>query len=195
MKQRDRQQLLQELFHDAGLTEEAFSEFLPLWVEMKFRKKSFLTEAGAVERYFYVVIQGVQAIYLIDQKGEKRVLGFSYAGDLSGVYDSFLIQAPSHYFLEALTDSTLLALSYNAYRGLFEKYPSFDRWGNLFHQRVLIGRINREVEMLTLSARERYVRFMRRCPAELLKIPQKYLASYLNMTPETFSRLRSEVKY
>ena len=60
---------------------------------------------------------------------------------------------------------------------------------------MLIGRGKREIELLTLSAEERYINFMRRCPKVLLQIPQKYLASYLNMKPETFSRLRASVDY
>lgn len=191
----DRRFLLQNFFRNARLSESDLADFETLWTAKHFPKKSFLTEAGMTERYFYVVVEGVQTIYLIDQKGEKRVLGFAFDGSPSGVYDSFLNQAPSHYFLEALTDSTLLALTFPAYQSLFEKYPGFDRWGRLFHQNVLIGRVNREVELFTLSARERYLRFMRRCPPELQQIPQKYLASYLNMTPETFSRLRATVKY
>ena len=191
----NRRSALQRIFLEARLSESDLTRFEKLWKEKQFSKKQFLTEAGHVERYFYVVLEGVQAIYLIDQKGDKRVLGFSFNGSPSGVYDSFLDQSPSHYFLEALTDSALLALSHTDYMKLFNTYPSFERWGRLFHQEVLIGRVKREVELLTLSAKERYIRFMRRCPPELLQIPQKYLASYLNMTPETFSRLRATARY
>jgi len=187
--------LLRQVFGAVQFQEGEFSEFTREWTLRQFSKRSLITEAGAVERYFYIVMQGVQAIYLIDRRGAKRVLGFSYRGNFSGVYDSFLKQAPAIYFLEALTDSTLLAIPYANFQELFERYPTFERWGRLFHQEILIGRVQREGELLTLSARERYVRFMRRCPPELLQIPQKYLASYLNMTPETFSRLRASVKY
>jgi CRP-like cAMP-binding protein len=57
-----------------------------------------------------------------------------------------------------------------------------------------MGRFHREVELLTQSAEARYRAFIARRPDELLQIPQKYIASYLNMTPETFSRLRSKVR-
>lgn len=195
MMEPEHRSLLQQMFREVELSEGEFSNFGKDWTVRYFPRRSLITEAGTVERYFYVVAQGVQAIYLIDRRGEKRVLGFSYRGNFSGVYDSFLKQAPAIYFLEALTDSTLLALPYLDFQELFERYPSLERWGRLFHQEILIGRVQREGELLTRSARERYVQFMRRCPPELLQIPQKYLASYLNMTPETFSRLRASVKY
>ncbi len=123
------------------------------------------------------------------------VLGFSYSGSPSGVFDSFIHQKPSDTFLEALKPSKLLAITRVDYLSLFEKFEGFHRWGHQFFQDILFGRLFREVELLTLSAEERYLAFMKRCPEELKVIPQKYLASYLNMKPETFSRLRGSISH
>lgn len=89
----------------------------------------------------------------------------------------------------------MLAIKKTDYEHLFELSPDFNKWSRLFLERILIGRGKREVELINLSAEERYVRFMRRCPEILHQIPQKYLAAYLDMTPETFSRFRSTVRY
>jgi len=177
-------------FGSIDLSIEMHSDFFHDWEEVEYDRSEFLTQAGKVERYFYVVVSGVQAIYLLNQQGDKQVIGFSYDGSFSGVYDSFLLQKPSHYFLEALTPSRLIRMTKLKYDGLFEQYPEFDRWGRVIHQNLLLGRVQREVELTTLTARERYDLFISRCPEQLRTIPQKYLASYLNMTPETFSRLR-----
>lgn len=80
-------------------------------------------------------------------------------------------------------------------QSVFEWSADFNIWSHLFLGQILIGRVKCEVQLLTLRAKERYVKFMRRCPEVLLQIPQKYLAAYLNMTPETFSRFRSTVRY
>ena len=186
---------LKAAFQGVVFSEALDRAFAPLWSLKSFKRGDFLTEAGEVERHFYYVLEGVQTIYLINAKGEKVVLGFSYTGNFSGVYDSFLTRKPSHYFLEALSSTKVLTLSIDAYEQLFETDPQFDRWNRIFLQHVLIGRVNREVELLTLPARDRYLRFMKRCPEPLFQIPQKYLASYLNMKPETFSRLRATVKW
>lgn len=168
-------------------------EFNTLWIEKSFKRNEFVTEAGQTERYFYFVLEGVQIIYIINRKGDKAILGFSYAGSYSGVYDSFLKNTASDYFLEAVLPSRMLALSQEKYHALFEKYPDFEKWGRHVHMDLFVGRVKREIELLTLSAEERFNTFMDRCPDILLTIPQKYLASYLNMTPETFSRLRRKV--
>lgn len=158
----------------------------------EYNSRELLVEAGQVARYFYLVISGVQVLYLIDGKGEKVVLGFSFGGTVSGIYDSFLEQMPSSYFLEALTPSRLIAINREQYLKLFELFPEFNQWRIQFMEGILFGRGKREVELLTLSAKDRFDAFVKRCPKELLQIPQKYLASYLNMKPETFSRLRAK---
>ena len=102
----DRRELLRGVFGEAQLSEEELTEFDQMWILRHYPRKSFLTESGLIERYFYVVVKGVQALYIIDAKGDKKILGFSYDGSPSGVYDSYLEQSPSDYFLEALTDRT-----------------------------------------------------------------------------------------
>lgn len=186
---------LQQAFSEVNFTQVITEDFERLWVEKEYKRGELISESGKVERYFYYVLEGVQVGYIINTKGEKVVLAFSYNGNFSGIYDSFLRSEPSLYFLEALTDSKMLALPLSAYQFLFEHYPDFYRWGKNFIDSMLIGRGKREIELLTLSAEERYINFMRRCPKVLLQIPQKYLASYLNMKPETFSRLRASVDY
>jgi CRP-like cAMP-binding protein len=187
-------QIIKSAFQPLEFSKEEDDYFHEVWREERFSKGDFITEAGKVERKFYIALEGVQAIYLIDRRGEKVVFGFSFDGSFSGIYDSFLEAAPAHYFLEALTDSRLAWIDKTTYDSLFEKFPSFEKWGRIFHQDILIGRIKREIELVTLPAEERYRRFIQRCPEPLKRIPQKYLASYLNMSPETFSRLRARVR-
>lgn len=158
--------------------------------EYEFDARQLIVEGGATARHFYLVLEGVQAIYVISRAGEKVVLGFSFNGSVSGVYDSFIYQKPSAYFLEALTPSRMLGISSDRFNELFVHFPKLLEWRVAFIDAIMVGRGQREVEMLTMSAAERYEAFVKRCPPELLTIPQKYLASYLNMKPETFSRLR-----
>lgn len=186
-------QVIKNAFRPLVVSDEDHSEFLRYWEEVKYAKGEMITEAGKVERYFYVVLEGVQAIYLLTSNGDKRVIGFSFDGSFSGIYNSFLQEKGSHYFLEALTDSRMMRMTKNQYDSLFHLYPEFNEWGRIVHQNLLIGRVQREVELITKDARERFDIFMDRCPQKLKEVPQKYLASYLNMTPETFSRMRKQI--
>ena len=66
-----------------------------------------------------------------------------------------------------------------------------DRFGRLILEELIQGRATREIEQLSLSAEERYDRLVKRSPHLLQLVPQKDIASYLRMKPETFSRLRA----
>ena len=185
-------EILSKAFRPLDLNIEDHSEFFDFWEVVEAPKFTYLTREGQIERYFYVVIKGVQCVYIIDREGTKKIIGFSFDGSFSGIYDSFMKAKPSAYFLETLTDSVMMRINQQDFLSLFEKYPEFEHWGRVVHLELLMGRVQREVELTTKTAKERFEIFMDRCPEQLLLIPQKYLASYLNMTPETFSRMRKE---
>ncbi len=167
-------------------------DFLHLhFTKKEYAAREMIVESGGLAKYFYFVLSGVQALYLLNEKGEKVIFGFSFNGSVSGAFDSFIKQEPSHFFLEALTPSVMFGITKQKFDELFELFPEFYRWRAQFFEDILLGRISREVELTTFSAKERFDAFIKRCPPELLDIPQKYLASYLNMKPETFSRLRA----
>ncbi|MEQ9466163.1 MAG: Crp/Fnr family transcriptional regulator [Ekhidna sp.] len=173
------------------ISEEAYQFLHAHFVELSYAPREIVVEGGGPAKFFYLVLDGVQAIYLIDSKGEKVVLGFSFAGNVSGVYDAFLSGKSSSLFLESITASKMIGITRLNYLKLFELFPEFHQWRTHFIEGILFGRLSREVEIMTLSAKERFDAFVSRCPEELHQIPQKYLASYLNMKPETFSRLRA----
>lgn len=173
-----------------ALDEAVWEDVRSRWHPIRFKKGACLTQAGEVERSFYLVLSGVQRLYYPTLTGDELVLGFTFADNFSGVYDSFIQQTPSQCYLQALSDSELLAIRLEDMNELFDRYPVMERWGRRFAQDILFGRGQREIELTTRTAEERYRDFIRRCPVPLRQIPQKHLASYLNMTPETFSRLR-----
>ncbi|MCH2223274.1 MAG: Crp/Fnr family transcriptional regulator [Crocinitomicaceae bacterium] len=186
------QDVIRNAFAPLILDDEKHSYFFNNWELVTFERNELITEAGRLEKYFYVVLEGVQVIYILTADGEKKVIGFSYNGSFSGIYDSFLSNKVSRYFLEAVTPSKLVRISKKRYDDWLVNYPEFNKWGRILHQELLIGRVDREVELITKNAKQRFECFMKRCPRELRGIPQKYLASYLNMTPETYSRLRAD---
>ncbi|HEY0977929.1 MAG TPA: Crp/Fnr family transcriptional regulator [Flavobacteriales bacterium] len=175
------------------LTDAEWAQVAPTWKERSHAKGAFISEAGRIEEHFHIVLSGVHRLYF-EHDGTERCLGFAYAGTWSGDPDSFFSQRPGRFQLQALTASTTLAIHRDDLLAHYERIRAMERFGRLILEELLVGRATREVEMLTLNAEERYRKLLQRSAHLLQLVPQKDLASYLGMTPETFSRLRAKVR-
>lgn len=165
----------------------------PAWQRRTYAKGDMVAEAGRVEEWFHIVEEGVHRLYF-EHDGNELCLGFAYDGSWSGDPDSFHSQRPGRFQLQALTPSSTWAIHRTDLLALFERVPGMERFWRLILEELLVARATREIELLSLGAEERYRRLMQRSPHLLQLVPQKDIASYLRMTPETFSRLRARVK-
>jgi CRP-like cAMP-binding protein len=110
------------------------------------------------------------------------------------VVDSLLTQTTSSYFFESLSSSRLLRLDIRQLQTLISGYEGIRTMVLKATAFALKGVLERQVELQTLSAEERYRLLLRRSPHVLQLIPHKYLANYLGMDPATFSKLLSSVR-
>ncbi|OEK03228.1 hypothetical protein BFP97_17610 [Roseivirga sp. 4D4] len=172
-------------------TDEEFRLFARHWTPFSFEKNTIITDFGETEHYFYYVHKGLIRGYFL-KNGVEYNLGFSYDGEYSGVYDSFIAQQPSTWTLETISNSSGLRIEYNKLMELLDEHRLMERWIRLFYQQVLVGFGIFTKSILGDSAEERFNRLMNQSPHVLQMIPQKHLASYLGMTPETFSRMRKK---
>ncbi len=172
------------------LTEDDRSRIVPCWSEHAFSRNAHITTVGEVEQRFYIVKSGVQRMSF-PYDGEDICVGFSYDGSWCGAFDSFVSRKASRFDVRALTDSVLVGIQYDDMQRLYQELPVMERFGRLILEELVIGRATREIEQLSMSAEERYARLAARSPHLLQLVPQKDIASYLRMTPETFSRLRA----
>lgn len=195
MKDQDLQLLRQFFATLHPLPEPVWQELLAQWKEVIFKRKTILTHAGQTEQYLYFVLEGIQRAYYLGPQAEREAtIVFTYPPSLSGIADSFLTQTPSEYYLETLTSSRLLRMSYDAYQKLQTKYPELQRWTLQLCAHSLKGVLLRQAEIQSFSAEEKFRSFLKRSPHMLQLVPHKYLASYLAIDPSTFSRLLATVK-
>lgn len=175
------------------LPQEDLDLILPLFTEVEFKRKEFMTREGQTERYLYFVLEGFQRSYY-EKDGKEHVIAFTYPSSFSGIPESFLTQTPSRYYLETLTRSRMLRLSYDKMVELYEHSQQIERLMRKSNEMVLVGTAQRYYEQKALSLEERFTVFVNRSAHLLTKIPHKHIASYLGMDPTNFSKLLSKHK-
>lgn len=184
-----------ELFRvSGGLSKEEIDQVLPLWKHpCTLRKNELLSSPDRRDHYIYFVFSGVQRIYFVDRSGEEVCIGFSYEDTFTGSYPSLITGKPADLYVQALSPSELIGAVWADFVALSEKIPAIERFRRILAEETLLGRMKREIEMLTLTPSERYEQFMQRSAHLFQLVPQKHIASYLGMTPETLSRIRSKM--
>ena len=161
------------------------------WTAVALRAGDVLTRPGGTERRFGFVVEGVQRAWFSTPAGDDVTVAFVYPPGYSGVPDSFFLQVPSAYTLEALTDGRMLSVDHATLAALMDRHRELDRWAWRLLATAAAGRAKRERELMTLSAEARYRRLLAESPHVLDLVPLHYVASYLGMTPETLSRVRA----
>ncbi len=154
-----------------------------------FQRNEYLSKAGQVEKYLYLIQEGaVRAIYI--SKEEEFTIRFGYKGSVIASLDSFITQKPSQFYLQAIKKTKAIKIERKTYFDFIKSNPSAQEAHLVLMNDLLYSMLEREIDLLTSSPLERYHRILERSPQVFQEIPLKHIASYLRMTPETLSRLR-----
>jgi len=188
-------ELLFEKFSEKiELTEEEKKLSRSFFIPKKLRRKQYLLQEGDVCKYVAFVEKGLLRSVTVDDKGHELTTQFAFEGWWIADQVSFLTGEPSEYNIEALEDCELLLLTKQAEDEMLEKIPKFERYFRILLQNNLIATQKRLASSLSQTAEERYNELIISCPDTLPKrIPQHMLASFLGISPETFSRIRKQM--
>ena len=185
---------LQQKFNETiSITEEEFEYAKTLFLPKKLRKRRFLFEEGEPCIYTTFVEKGLLRSYTIDEKGNEHILQFAMQGWWSGDLYSFLTGEPSEYNIEALEDSELLLITKESWDQLLKEVPAFERYFRILIQNNLIATQRRLMGTFSTTAEERYQKMLKEFPDVIQRVPLHMIASYLGVTRETLSRIRSQI--
>jgi CRP-like cAMP-binding protein len=171
------------------LTNEEFAYLANMLVIRNFDRKQQLLQVGEVENYMNFLVKGLARMYFL--RGQTEVItNIAREGEFLSASASFLSGTPSSYFVETLEPTTFLSITRQQLEKLYRENPRIERLGRLMTTHFVLQKEEWELECMRLDTRERFLRFVEGNPELMQRVPQKYLASYLNMKPETFSRLK-----
>lgn len=161
--------------------------------ERKVRKGQFLVHEGAVSRCTNFVTQGSVRTYFIDLNGQEHIVQFAIEGWWISDLNSFIMQVPATFNVQAIEDSVVLELTFENLEMLYEKVPKLERYFRVITQRAFVSFQQRIVQNISMSAEERYLAFQAKYPKLELRIPQKLVASYLGISAEFLSKIKTRI--
>lgn len=166
--------------------------FISILKVKRLKKKQYLLQESDISRYEFFVNKGCLRTYSIDEKGQEHIVQFAIEGWWTGDMYSFLTQTPALYTIDALEDSELFCLDKPSLEELYIKVPKFEKFFRHLLQNAFIAVQRRIIESMSLTADERYCRFIENYPLMEQRLPLKQIAAYLGITPESLSRIRSQ---
>ena len=156
------------------------------------KRNAILLSAGDTCKELYFVNKGCIRTYYINAEGKERTRYFAFDGMVGTALGSFISQDPSFEFVDALEDSELLCINRTQFYQLVDEAPG---WAQ-FYRKLLESAYsyqNKRIEhLVTLTAKQRYDDILENHPEYIQRLPNHILASYLDMSQETLSRMKSK---
>jgi len=166
---------------------------VPCVIKRHFDKKSIITYTGEVENYINFIDSGLVRKYY-KKANEEINTQISYEGHIIHSQESFHSRIPSEYSIETIEPTELTSITYECLERIYSSSEKMQRLGRLVITATMVLKDKWQSQLVKLSPRERFISFVTRHPELMQRVPQKYLASYLNIKPETFSRFKHLVK-
>jgi signal-transduction protein with cAMP-binding, CBS, and nucleotidyltransferase domain len=185
--------LYQYLQSYAAMTRYEFRQLEPFIEIREFDKKVKVIGEGEVERYLNVIALGLARKYL-PVRNKEITIQLASEGHMIHSELSFHYRVPSRAVVETVEPTVFFSISYDSLEQMYEQFPGMERLGRLMITDLFIKSDTRYFNQLRKNTRERFLEYVRNHPQMVQRVPQKYLASFLNIKPETFSRLKHLTK-
>lgn len=156
--------------------------------EITISRNEFLKLKGSIDTDLYYIESGSLRIFVLDES-EEQTIRFGYKNNLIVSLDSFLTDKPSDLFIQAIKKTVVKVITKTQIEQFLEVEKNRILWIKIL-ENLVIQQMEREVDILTNSPKERYLRVLKRSPQLFQEISNRHIANYLRMSPETLSRLK-----
>jgi CRP/FNR family transcriptional regulator, anaerobic regulatory protein len=165
--------------------------FISLLKPRQLVKKSFILKEGQLCKYISFVNSGILRAYYLDKEGRESTIMFAVTDWWITDMHCYINRLPAMLNIEAVENSSVFQLQKDHLDTLLLKVPKFERFFRILMQNAYIREQLRVIQNLSLSAEQRYDNFLYKYPQVVKKVTQKQIASYLGITPEFLSTIRS----
>lgn len=163
------------------------------FTQHKFKQKEYILEEGQVSTHLHFIAIGLVRIFYV-KDGKEITSYLSSDNGFVSSYSSFINQSKSYEYIQCLEKSQTLAITYKDMQELYETVPQWERIGRFFSEQNVLCLADRLLKLQSIPAREKYLEFLKTSSEKIVqRTPLIHIASYLGITPESLSRIRSEI--
>ena len=164
-------------------------------VSRKYLKGQYLVQQGDICKHSNYLITGCTKTFYLDDKGQEHIVMFGIEDWWASDIGSFITQSPADYNVQCLENTTVIQFPYHNQEELFEEIPKFERLFRKMLERALVSSQKRIVQGFSMTAKEQYLQFRKQYPTIEQRVPQYMIASYLGITKEFLSKIKSQLLY
>lgn len=155
------------------------------------KRNEYLKKSGSKDTNIYFVVEGSVKLFIVEDN-QEMIIRFGYRNNIIAALDCFISEKPSDLYIQAIKKTELKVISKSKFNQLLAGNGDFRLLWEQTLLQLIYQQIEREKDILIVSPSKRYQKVLDRSPQLFQEIPHKYIASYLRMTPETLSRLKSK---
>ena len=184
--------LFKKIYDHPLINSSDFEVIMDAHEKVYFAKGDFFLQIGAKAGEFYIVEKGLMRSFVYDTNGNDITTEFFEEGDIAIEVSSLFMRTPSQENIQALTDGVAWKINLDAFQHLFQSIDGISEWGRAWFSRQLFQTKQRAIDMITKSAKDRYLYLLKTKPQIIHKAQVKQIASYLGITDTSLSRIRKE---
>ncbi|WP_242085054.1 Crp/Fnr family transcriptional regulator [Aestuariivivens sediminis] len=187
------QPLLDYIRKHVTLTKEEEDVLLSHVTFRKYLKGQYIVQQGDVCKYECYVLSGCTKTFYLDDEGQEHILMFSIEDWWAADMGSFITQTPANFNVQCLENTELVMFPYETIEELYAKVPKLERFFRQIIEKAFVASQKRIVRNFSLTAKEQYIYFREQYPEIEQRIPQYMIASYLGITKEFLSKIKSQL--
>lgn len=178
---------------ELGLSDTEFEKLVSCFTNRFVARKQFYLKEGELNTHKCYVVKGCSRNFVLDENGKEKTLFFAFEDWWLGDIEAFITGTFCKQNIQAIEDMELICIPKQDFFTLAGDIPSLNNWFNNIVTRSYFATLNRLMETKTGSPETRYLEMLKKRPDIFQRIPLQYIASYLNIEPQSLSRLRNRL--
>ncbi len=159
----------------------------------KYLKGHYIVQQGAVCKHTNFIISGCTKNFYVDQQGQEHIVTFAIENWWSADLSSFITQTPSDFNVKCIEATEVIQFTYQNQDKIFQNIPKMETLFRKLLEKALVYSQKRIVNNFSLSAKDQYLYFKKQFSTIEQRVPQYMVASYLGITKEFLSKIKTEL--